>query len=83
MRHLISYKLYEDKFGDNDLESDVKDMMLFLQIEDSGYEIHVDMKPQGLNVFYVEVINSNYSNGKMLKNTLQEQKIMFNKVVGN
>ena len=38
-----------------DLFDDCKDM--FLELQDSGYEVNVDMRPQGVDMFCVEVSN--------------------------
>ncbi len=52
MKYLKTYKLFEN-ISSSDLELDVKDMLL--ELEDSRYQVNVDMRPQGVDMFCVEV----------------------------
>ncbi len=54
MKYLKTYKLFEN-VSNSDLELDVKDMLL--ELRDSGYQVDVDMRPQGVDMFCVEVSN--------------------------
>ena len=54
MKHLKSYKIFES-ISNADLELDVKD--IFLDLQDAGYDIDIDMRPQGVDMFSVGVSN--------------------------
>ena len=54
MKHLKTYKLFEN-ISNSDLELDVKDMLL--ELEDLGYQVNVDMRPQGIDMFCAEISN--------------------------
>jgi hypothetical protein len=54
MKYLKTYKTYE-MVTSSDLESDVKDM--FLELEDLGYQVNVDLRPQGVEMFCFEASN--------------------------
>ena len=56
MKHLKTYKLFEN-ISNSDLELDVKDMLL--ELEDLGYYVNVDMRPQGVEMFCAEISNDN------------------------
>jgi hypothetical protein len=56
MKHLKSYILFEN-VSNQDLELDVKDMLL--ELEDSGYQVDISMRPSGIDMFCVEVSNDN------------------------
>ncbi len=47
MKYLKPYILFEN-VSNRDLELDVKDMLL--ELEDSGYQVDVDMRPQGVDM---------------------------------
>jgi hypothetical protein len=50
MKHLKSYKVFES-ISNSELELDVRDM--FLELQDSGYQIEVSMRPSGVSMFCV------------------------------
>ena len=52
MKYLKTYKIFEN-VSNIDLELDVKD--IFLELEDSRYQVSVDMRPQGVDMFCAEV----------------------------
>ena len=53
MKHLQSYKLFE-AISNTDLELDVRDMFLELE-EDDGYYVDISMRPQGVDMFCIDV----------------------------
>ena len=53
MKHLQSYKLFES-ISNKDLELDVRDMFLELE-EDDGYYVDISMRPQGVDMFCIDV----------------------------
>ena len=54
MKHLKTYKLFEN-VSNSDLALDVKDMLL--ELEDSGYQVDISMRPSGVDMFCVEISN--------------------------
>ena len=56
MKHLKPYRIFEN-VSNTDLKLDVEDMLL--ELEDLRYQVNVDMRPQGVDMFCVEISNDN------------------------
>lgn len=48
----MSYRIFESS---KELELDVKD--IFVELQDKGFDIDIDLRPQGINMFNVGVSN--------------------------
>jgi len=59
MKHIKTYKIFES------LEQDVED--IFIELKDDGYDVEVDIRPQGLEMFSIGVSRDNLFNWSDVK----------------
>ena len=64
-----------ESLSHNDLTLDVKD--IFLELRDQGYEVDVDMRPQGVDMFSVSVSNDKLFDWKDVKEEFLRSKQMI------
>lgn len=71
MMHLIPYKLFEST-SNKELELDVKD--IFIELQDKGFEVEVDLRPQGVDMFSVSICRNNLFSYKDVKEQFERTK---------